>query len=178
MNGCQLHKKNVYFIKKYIHVQKWVHIIISLFSEPCTQSRLIDRCTHKAGRPTHKADRPTHMHTQGRLTNTHAHTRMADRHTCTHKADRLTHMHTQGRPTDTHAHTRQTDRHMHTQGRPTDTHAHTRQTDRHTCTHNRIGTSGKIVWKLRNVRKLSGVLNVLEILSGNLMKILYNPVFY
>ena len=100
--------------------------------------------------PTHKADRPTHK---------------ADRptHTCTHKADRPTH-------------TRQTDRH--TQGRPTDIHAHTRQTDRHTCTHNRVGTSGKIVWKLRNVWKLSGVLNVFEILSGNLMKILYNPVFY
>ena len=28
------------------------------------------------------------------------------------------------------------------------------------------------------VWKVSGVLNVLEILSGNLMKILYNPVFY
>ena len=84
----------------------------------------------------------------------------------THKADRPTHKadrpkHKADRPT-----------YMHTQGRPTDIHAHTRQTDRHTCTHNRVGTSGKIVWKL------SGVLNVFEILSGNLMKILYNPVFY
>ena len=71
-----------------------------------------------------------------------------------------------------------TGRPTNTQGRPTNIHAHTRQTDRHTCTHNRVGTSGKIVWKLRNVWKLSGVLNVFEILSGNLMKILYNPVFY
>ena len=128
--------KNVYFIRKYIHVQKWVHTIISLFSETCRQSRLIDRCTHKAGRP-------THMHTQSRQTNTNAHTRETDQHTCTHKDGRPTPMHTQGRqgrPT-----------HMHTQGRPTDTHAHTRQTDRHTCTHNRVGTSGKIVWKLTNV---------------------------
>ena len=50
------------------------------------------------------------MHTQGRPTDTHAHTK-ADRltHMHTHKADRLTHMHTQVRPTDTHAHTSQTD---------------------------------------------------------------------
>ena len=87
------------------------------------------------------------MHTRGRPTNTHAHTRTTERHACTHKADRLPHMHT--RQTDRHAHkyhTRQADQHtcthkanrttyMHTQGRPTDTDAHTRQTDRHRCTH-------------------------------------------
>ena len=52
----------------------------------------------------------------------------------------------------------------------------------------RVGTSGKIFWKLRNVWKS---LESLEIvwsfkcfrnfvwkMSGNLMKILYNPVFY
>ena len=40
--------------------------------------------------------------------------------------------------------------------------------------YNRVGTSGKIVWKLRNVWKvwkLSGVLNVLEILSGKCLEI-------
>ena len=51
---------------------------------------------------------------------------------------------------------------------------------KHICTHmcmHRVGTSGKIVWKLRNVRKslesleMSGVLNVLEILSGKCLEI-------
>ena len=49
----------------------------------------------------------------------------------------------------------------------------------------RVGTSGKIVWKLRNVWKSLEIVwsfecfrNFVIKMSGNSMKILYNPIFY